>query len=723
MARADATTIRHIIEPPQSMALSLPARPAVRFPSNKQWLAIYGVCLVLGFPSVFGPFLWHGLEFDGHDAGRALLLLFFWPLLFAALAGVAAAPCLLLIERPRARAVGAAALVVNLVAMAGVTYWMLVEPGYQYLRLRLAASHLSLVSQSEEVALIDGRPAGLKLKLEFRLSRDMPAERFGSAAMQVLSGMEVELAEGPAHSRQRLPFSLRLREAAPSFDGVDIRTWSIFSRGSPPAVPGGPAAFPRGTYSVERTFWFKGLEADREDAVPCRREAQLRPDEEQELQQADGQRLRARTTVYLDVGHHRRGHDFSIATEPLGFVFDANQWKQDLPTLSVETCDNRVKRRRMQALVAQRAPYEQAYDEGSPELRAEHNPLFQEICGGELEAVAARLAKGLPKMNIAETIRKCTLTQPNDAMFELMLPALHAREAEREAYCSTVRSFIGKRDLKHLQQIRKLGLPLLCGERQDWDVVLCPSERFCSNKNVEGLPFEPLLPWLKLLKDYGAALCRTGADGTNLLQNAAAVADPASIEYLLAEGCDPQVLPELVGSRVGEVGGNYSAAFQWHYRSPPDIGEDSGVWTSEVKARLSARIGDVSARELNRLHPGTGDREAVTALGAIGRQIIERPEFLRYLASRGARLDAAGKTGYSWLTHGYTWNGHGSVEIRIMADALDTLSVDQLKVILKPIILSTGQPGRPLTAAGYMDPGELGAYLCQRGAVPCKTTP
>ena len=87
-----------------------------------------------------------------------------------------------------------------------------------------------------------------------------------------------------------------------------------------------------------------------------------------------------------------------------------------------------------------------------------------------------------------------------------------------------------------------------------------------------------------------------------------------------------------------------------------------------------------------------------------------------WLGARGVRMDAANAFGFSWYTRGYS---HTTGKPLKGHEVLDSLSVAQLRQMLKPVNLASGKPGKPLVAAKDMSDGGLGAYLCRRGAIPC----
>jgi hypothetical protein len=163
------------------------------------------------------------------------------------------------------------------------------------------------------------------------------------------------------------------------------------------------------------------------------------------------------------------------------------------------------------------------------------------------------------------------------------------------------------------------------------------------------------------------------------------------------------------------VDGRYlagSAALEAHKRHLQE-------WPAGVKAPavgpLSAafmqRIGGVTDEEIRRITPGTGVSVLARAM-----YIDTSPKLLRYLVDRGARLDAADSEGRSWYWSGYAKRVPMNEQ---MFAALDVLGVDELRTLIKPVVLLTGQPGKAMERVAERTPGSLGAYLCRRGAISC----
>jgi hypothetical protein len=378
------------------------------------------------------------------------------------------------------------------------------------------------------------------------------------------------------------------------------------------------------------------------------------------------------------------------------------------------------------------------------QLTSENNPLYKEICAGDIDAVRARLASGIPPYIVSGKVFECTIAKRNLAMFELLMPVLYAHASERESYCNVLDTVHRHRDLSMMKIIVALKLPLLCTDAEQpmmeylrtncraapmpdlcvaswargsnaWRAGLAPVDANGeSQNNFDPASRTDTVKWLQLLQSQGVSLCKTAADQTNLLQQLVVRYPADVIEFLLKSGCDPHATPTML-SNLNNFNDlpNYSAATLWFIRSIRDSNDPktSPVDGTRITA-ITKAMGDISSEEINRYVPSSNG----VLLHVIAGRLPKQPAAFRYLLARGARLSAAGEYGNSWFDLIRFSTDDGYLEWKAM---LDMLTLEQLDDLIHPVNIVTGKPSRELEGMSNMSEYGLHTYLCSRNAIKC----
>lgn len=543
--------------------------------------------------------------------------------------------------------------------------------------------------------------AGLRTRVVFRLSKPIRLTSYDHdrpALAQLLSGVRLVPASGTTPWPFEAPSKLRISQG-----GVPL----------PDARLSSGATLEAGEYQVEFDTWLTGLRQYPGEDAPCVSEGPREARSEAALAAAREVTLRVEATARSEHlrAFGRRVHRMESA--PLVHAYDHADWLRQLAALPLERCVERDARQaREREAAAARKKFEDYLAGRAP---WNDNPLYQAVCAHDPAEVRRVLALGTPRMAFSGMLSHCGIDASKPEIFDLLFPLAQARAEDRDGYCRLLlQRFLVRKDEASLGRLRRLGLPVACGDYELFQWLLGYSSE-------HPIPAEQRLPWLRRLTELGMDPCLASPSGLTLLQRAAHYARPEYLEFLLDAGCDPAALQALdVPTTFGPP--FMSAQLAWLMRV-------RGYWRNvfeqprerlppEVVERLSRRIGDVSQHELTRFHPktGVGGPLLITEQREWGRLANLDAALIAWMGSRGLRMDAANSIGLSWYARGYKDTGG---QLPKGHDMLDSLSVEQLRQLIKPVNLATGKPGKPLEAAKDMSQGGLGEYLCRRGAIRC----
>jgi hypothetical protein len=704
----------------------------------RRLLPFYIAALVLSAPLVLGLFA-YGLAHAGDGAITQLIGL------LAVLFLVAAVPPLALLWKGNGRAMVVLKVFgggVMLAAGAGMflllKFWWL-EPQWMKLRFRHAMNAIEVVGVTEEPLQLDGRVIGLKVVREVRLKRRIALEPYGTHVLGAIQHIVISPVNAPADAQS--PFDMQVTSRLLAIDGApSSATFDDLALTSARKLPAG-------LYQTEHIVLLAGLRGRDWPKSPCR-DDELLARAAASLAKVSGYALAVRSVARLSL-ESRRGYDFrSVRSMPLSYRYEHSSWMRGVQQLPISSCKEEDEREDAARAAANRAEKERWYAEGDSRLTADENPLLQEICGNELDAVRARLARGTPTFNLSGVALDCTVTKPQLEMFGLVMPALYARTQERASYCSVVRTLHSRRALAYLDKLGSVGLPLVCTSVEDppadyrreacrtnpaphrclantfagehmWRAGLYPSdENGWVNRDVASR--HDTLQWLQLLHTHHVPICQSLPDGTNLLQELVARSSPEVVAYLVKAGCDPHIQPPLDPSPEYVQFQDFSPALRWFMRTNGiAIYGDEYVAVDPSQGRAIARaMSELTASDINHASADSG----MSLLHRLARYLPDRPELLRYLLAHGARLDVADAEGRSWFDKGYTQvlgrERATDVDQARLLSMLDQLSVTQLRELMSPKNSLSGEPGLPIEEYDFA-PGRLTIYLCERGAKKC----
>jgi hypothetical protein len=712
-----------------------------RFTRIARWvLLIYLVALVISAPFVLGLFA-YGLAHAGDGAIVGLLAL-----LGGAFVLFAAPPFMLLVNSTHPAVVTlkiicGGVMLVGIGGMLKLLNFYLLEPQWMKFRQQRAMAAVQPLELQESSLELAGRRIGIKIVRDVKVKRDVKLDRYGLNVLQAIREVEITVVDAPPNSSW--PFGRQVHSALLSINGQPVsRTLDSFASDQPDAV------IPKGKYRVEHTLLLWGLQANKWPQPPCRDERYL----ESSASQHDlisGYALKAGSTVSLEIGSRRGYPMYPLPSLPLQFRYEHSSWMRGIRELPIESCEEQTVREREEAEAARLAQIDANYYSGDSSLAYDDNPLRAEMCADNLEAVAARITRGVPKQNISGMISECTIDTPRPEIFAIVMPALYARSEEREGYCSLLSIIHNRRAVAHMEKLVAAKLPILCtAEEQpnhDYEGRGCEKTsrpdhcRAIRTRNVnmwrsglypvnaqgqQEINQDPVarndtVRWLTLLHSQGVPICRTLPDNTNLLQDVVTRFPAEVVHYLATIGCDAHVSPPPVNEWPWSTDGASAAVHWYRRRNGLQIALDQYAPVQAEQARIVANaMGDLTAAEINQ--PNSNGQ---TLLHLIASQLFHKPEEFRYLLARGARLDMADKEGHSWFSPGYAMRYDSNFSIESYRQGifalLDQLSVAQLNEVWSPTNTLTGEPGLPIEEYGF-EPGQLNSYLCRRGAKACR---
>jgi hypothetical protein len=671
--------------------------------------------------------------------------------LLAAIAGVflveAVPPLILLVKGGGPllvvfKAIGGAVMLAGFGGMIKLLHFWLLEPQWMKLRFRQAMNAVEVVSVETRPFELHGRTIGLSVVREFELKRDLPKDKYGFAAFEAIKHVYVAPVNPP---REALPsFEEQLYSKLLTLDGRPVGTdLNELAR-----APTGPE-LQAGRYRVEHVVLLWGLRGRESVEQLCRDEEMIARTAALH-EQAANYPLEVRSLARLTLGSRRGYPTYALQAMPISYRYEHSSWMRGLEQLPIETCQQRDARANEAQLKAQQLEKEQWYEAGDGRLGHEDNPLFKEMCANDLDAVSARLARGTPKFNISGAIHECTIDAVRTEMFALAMPALYAREQEREGYCNVLRSIHERRSLPHLEKVAALRLPLLCTfdeqpqhdymERSCKDDVAphrCLARSFrgpdawragllpTDDKGQRQVNFDPssrgdTVAWLQFLQAQRIPICATRPDGTNLLQEVVERFPADVVRFVVGAGCDAHVRPPFDPRSERAELSDASAAVHWFLRrNGVSMYFEQYAPLDPTQGRIVAdAMGALTVDEVNYANPRSGKSLLHYAAGVLP----ERPNEWRYLLARGARVNVADQAGVSWFSKGYTQRfgrDHTNDERQQQLLAmLDELSVAQLRELIAPRNSLTGAAGLPIEEFDF-EPGQLTMYLCRRKAKDC----
>ena len=590
-------------------------------------------------------------------------------------------------------------LAVGLFIVGKALWYTPLEPAYMTARFNYAMKALSIAGIKEQPLLIDGTVIGLRLTVSVRSSRSLKMDRYGKHALDFFSSPGVYLAKVEDGSRRAALQPGQLLRV--TFDGKPVK-------------PQPDAELPAGIYSIERDFLLDGLHHDPE-GVPCSLDEPVIAQTLKDVRSTSGKTLVVLLGVRFALRDRLGYRHFQRESEPLRFRYDAASWPQQITQLPVERCSALTAKRQAAEKAAARARFEVQYAAGDQTLSGQNNPLYEDLCAGNLAPLRERLAAGAPRYKMAGTLTECGIRRPRPELFQLVMPVLFAQSARSADYCDVLHFLHGNRAIPFLQQLSEMNLPLFCdGERRkDWRAGITP---FDANGSVINYPpLEESLRWLKVLVKAGVPVCEP-VPGEGTLLSLYVNHGPAQlVELLLKAGCDPRLKPRRLSSIGGREPAVYSPQVWWAIRrfiAKPyeNLADPIDAGSSRT---INPLMGEVSASEINEPDPKSGR----TFLHDYGYIAIRDPQLLMYLISRGARLDTASHApSFSWYSPGRFRSDNNSL---IEKPMLDLLSREQLQRLITPQDSLDGSPGAPMDEVENFSEAGLGRYLCRRGVITC----
>lgn len=616
------------------------------------------------------------------------------------------------------KSLGMLALAAGLCLVAKAVWYATLEPALMTMRFQNAMDELSLGTVTEQPLLIDGKVVGLRLGIDVRLNKELKADPQGYRAMEFMQKPYLGLARANGGSSD---VGLRARGlASVTLNGTALESlpgWAGAGRDGGGLAK--DAMLPAGVYHVTQDLLLAGLDRDAA-SVPCLMEKTVRDLTLKQLVANSGKDIIATLGVRMALRDRLGYRHFERQTAPLKFRYDAAQWEKDLPQLPVESCSVLEERRALAEKAAARARAEVRYAASDLTLPDRDNPLYEDMCADDLEPLRRRLAAGTPPYLLSGKLEECGIRRPRPELFALVMPVLHARASQSAEYCDVVRALHGSRSIPLLEQLEAMGLPLYCeGERRsDWRGGIQPFD--ANGSPVLDPPAEDTLRWLQLLVRADVPVCDPVPGKGSLLNRFSAVGSPPLIELLLKAGCDPRFKPAVRSSWGSAHPVPFSPQVMWAIRRFIHKPYENLVLPVEAArfTTLNRLMGEPGAAELNAPDPETGRAFLHDYTGIV----IDNPELLVFLVSRGLRLDAAAHAAAdaparSWYAPGYRASDNGNLVEKPM---LDRLTPEQLRQLITPRDLREGSPGVPMNEADNFSEAGLGRYLCGRGVIPCR---
>jgi hypothetical protein len=482
---------------------------------------------------------------------------------------------------------------------------------------------------------------------------------------------------------------------------------------------------PAGRYRIERVFWFAGLDAasaapdDQTHEPHCLKDYPDPARMDADLRQLQGVALEASFGVRFDLTQRRGYRSFNLDA-PLSYVYQHRPLSELAARHPLPACAAQYQAQQARARVTRY-------------LGGDNSELEARLCAGDEAGVRAALALGAPKGSVWPRLNACTVDQPREALFALLVPYAYAQsqgQGDAWRYCGLLAGLHNTGNLSYLRRLADLKLPLVCEPDRDSEPEVwrngfdpsMPSARSGPRKSARPLNDATQLEWLALMKAQGLPICKSSANGTTLLQLSVKHRSAAVIEFLLDAGCDPHAPPPdkpvLDGGNSGlparaEVQPVLPVA-GWTLRRfrTPDRNSTSPIDPDRV-ATITRRMGSLRAAEIN----GPAPTQGTSLLMAYRAEVLRNPALLHHLVQQGARLDATDSHGTSWF--------EGVADDSALGDPrdkprdrpfamLDALSDAQLRELIRP-----GPKGLRQLADEHRTASTFNTYLCKRKLGPC----
>lgn len=497
-------------------------------------------------------------------------------------------------------------LLIGTFGLLKLLHFLVIEPVWTTVKFQHAMRAIGAVKVQEQSIHVDGRLAGVKIIRDLELKHDVALDIYGEHVREVIDRLYVSPADPTSSMSSAFSYEQRRPEttfANRPLDEVVAAEITAEARAAAKTLQqleklNTLRKLPRGIYRTEQTFFLWGLDGSDVALGPCRRDTPHTDDEIASYAAASNTPLQVTSFTRMDLGMRRGYSNFELPAVPIRYRYEHSTWMRALPQLAIESCEVRAARKQAADAEVKRIQNEAWYAAGDSRLQTEDNPLFNEMCAGDLAAVQSRLALGTPKFSLSGKLYECTITRSDPAMFALVLPALRVRDDEHKYYCDILRSVHAWRKLPHIEALIATHQPLQCSDAEDPitadDLKMCdPTYQFdrCLNYRARGsqtwragvVPYDEhgspefapeertdTLAWLKLIQSQGIAICETAKDGTNLLQDVVRRYHSDVIAFLLQSRCDPQA-PQPINPHPQdhEITG-YTPSKWWYFRRSTD---------------------------------------------------------------------------------------------------------------------------------------------------------
>lgn len=650
------------------------------------WVIMQSVAVLVAAPVVLGM-LSYGLAHSSSADSAAFLVLFAG--VFLVLAG---SPLALLRKGGGTvlkimKVVGGVVLLAGLAGLCLLAFGLLIDPVQQERRFRQSIEGIEIIEVEETPERIAGQIAGLHIAATMQLPRGFTfdalnyslEDRIGAAAHEFIRDVRLGTLEHAGNGLGWAPF-MAVGKPRITVDGSPIE-----SRGGNQAYVErghfGEFTLPAGTYRIENIFWFAGIGGAQQfqpdgSVVEVQCIEALSDYINEGLAFADGRELGATFSGRFSLGG-RRGYRGHGASRPLAFRYDHARWLAARSALPLPTCED-VRAKYLvdkpvfdDAALAHERQREAAGFAEAKRLQTRDSfadSVGHSICWSNADNLASLLRREQSVFELRESELGCLLADEKRDMFDLAVPALHARDANHRQYCDLLGRFHDTGNMPMLRRLAALDLPLSCGgAHQDrWRNGLNPSTATRSHLElpVRGVDDPSILEWLRLLETSGVAICSPADDGSTLLQHVVMHYGAPIIEYLLEAGCDPHAVPPRVPVLKHASAEQAADRFQpilpvagWTLRRFRHAADalTSPIDPSRI-ALISQRMGDLRADEINLLEyrvptdrTGYATPFGEAFLVAFRQQIAKEPRLLAYLVDHGARLDVSSRYGEKWF--------------------------------------------------------------------------
>jgi len=605
--------------------------------------------------------------------------------------------------------IGGLSLLVSLVVGVSQLWTAIGMPALQRWRAERALQNLSISAAKADPIRVGDVIVGARLHVDLALANDVALDAVGRPVLDAMGSL-------------RLASATDAPLAASAF-AVGTKYGQV-TRGGEPVIG---ATLIRGSYQYDQTILFAGMRwMDGQDA-PCKVVADVdTPFIHDALRQVDGKRWLMKTSVpppaSFSSGFRRPDKVFwQAASAPLEFDGPGAAWPATLAALPVMTCD------------AQRAATEATRQQKQLEdFRAGKLPASETqrlvgelLCADDAARVKALATLELPNVPLYAVATRCAREKQRPEILSALGTRLVAHADDEKLHCQQLIGAHSAHDAERLRQFAASGLPVDCNARpgRAWHRGL---EKTAPPKPIPGAEIEREVQWIRALIATKVPVCEFDQKFSFVLQHAVLKSSAEALNAWLDAGCDPaaRTHPDVIAQKDPS---NYSARLLWQLRVHRRASDPFKLPISTdpvVNADIDKRMGLPDAKELNTPFPQRG---GVVFLHDYAFEVLAAPQLLRLLVDRGARLDAAAsefkealdspRQNLSWFAPGYHPLNQTNIDVQA---ALNVLSHAEMRKLLTPVVLTTGQPGARMTLLDDdHNTFNLRAYLCGRKLRAC----